>query len=69
MGKGRTRPEERMRDRQQHTVITAILGGLLGTLGQMLLVYGVAPLMAYSATLCGLVGAPAPTDQEMAQPR
>ena len=31
---------------QQHTVITAMLGGLLGTLGQMLLVYGVAPLMA-----------------------
>ena len=31
---------------QQHTVITARRGGLLGTLGQMLLVYGVAPLMA-----------------------
>lgn len=31
---------------QQHTVITAMLGGLLDTLGQMLLVYGVAPLMA-----------------------
>ena len=31
---------------QQHVVITAILGGLLGTLGQMLLVYGVALLMA-----------------------
>jgi hypothetical protein len=35
-----------MSDMQQHTVITAMLGGLLGTLGQMLLVYGVAPLMA-----------------------
>jgi hypothetical protein len=31
---------------QQHLVITAMLGGLLGTLGQMLLMYGVAPLMA-----------------------
>jgi hypothetical protein len=31
---------------QQHLVITVMLGGLLGTLGQMLLVYGVAPLMA-----------------------
>jgi hypothetical protein len=30
----------------QHSVITAMLGGLLGTLGQMLLVYGVPPLMA-----------------------
>ena len=45
MGKGRTRPEERMSDMQQHTVITAMLRGLLGTLGQMLLVYGVAALM------------------------
>ena len=35
-----------MRDMQQHMVITAMLGGLLGTLGQMLLVYGVAPLIA-----------------------
>ena len=31
---------------QQHMVIKAMLGGLLGTLGQILLVYGVAPLMA-----------------------
>ena len=30
---------------QQHRVIKAMLGGLLGTLGQILLVYGVAPLM------------------------
>ena len=31
---------------QQQTVITAMRGGLFGTLGQMLLVYRVAPLMA-----------------------
>ncbi len=31
---------------QQHMVIKALLGGLLGTLGQILLVYAVAPLMA-----------------------
>ena len=31
---------------QQHMVIKAMLGGLLGTLGQILLVYGVVPLMA-----------------------
>jgi hypothetical protein len=31
---------------QQQRIIKAMLGGLLGTLGQMLLVYGVAPLMA-----------------------
>ena len=30
----------------QHSVSKAMLGGLLGTLGQILLVYGVAPLMA-----------------------
>ena len=30
----------------QYSVSKAMLGGLLGTLGQMLLVYGVAPLMA-----------------------
>ena len=34
---------------QQHRVIKAMLGGLLGTLGQLLLVYGVAPLMAGQA--------------------
>jgi hypothetical protein len=34
---------------QQQRVIKAILGGLLGTLGQILLVYGVAPLMAGQA--------------------
>jgi uncharacterized protein DUF6789 len=45
-GRGRTRPEERGRDMQQHMVIKAMLGGLLGTLGQTLLVYGVAPLIA-----------------------
>ena len=28
----------------QYSVSKAMLGGLLGTLGQMLLVYGVAPL-------------------------
>ena len=31
---------------QQHIVIKAMLGGLLGTLGQIVFVYGVAPLMA-----------------------
>jgi hypothetical protein len=31
---------------QQHMVIKAMLGGLLGTRGQILLVYGVVPLMA-----------------------
>jgi hypothetical protein len=30
---------------QQHMVIKAMLGGLLGTLGQILLVYGVVPLI------------------------
>jgi hypothetical protein len=30
----------------QHMVSKAMLGGLLGTLGQILFVYGVAPLMA-----------------------
>jgi hypothetical protein len=30
----------------QYSVSKAMLGGLLGTLGQILLVYGVAPLMA-----------------------
>ena len=30
----------------QHSVSKAMLGGLLGTMGQILLVYGVAPLMA-----------------------
>jgi hypothetical protein len=30
----------------QYSVSKAMLGGLLGTLGQMLLVYGVGPLMA-----------------------
>ena len=34
---------------QQHRVIKAMLGGLLGTLGQILLVYEVAPLMAGQA--------------------
>ena len=34
---------------QQRRVIKAMLGGLLGTLGQILLVYGVAPLMAGQA--------------------
>jgi hypothetical protein len=34
---------------QQHIVIKAMLGGLLGTLGQILFVYGVAPLMAGQA--------------------
>jgi hypothetical protein len=38
-GRGRTRPEARGGDMQQHMVIKAMLGGLLGTLGQMLLVY------------------------------
>jgi len=40
------RPEARVSALQPHMVITAMRGGLLGTLGQMLLVYGVAPLMA-----------------------
>src|SRR6266446_3209098 len=31
---------------QPHTVITTMLGGLLGTLGQIMFVYGVVPLMA-----------------------
>jgi len=35
-----------MKDMQQHIVLKAMLGGLLGTLGQILFVYGVAPLMA-----------------------
>jgi len=35
-----------MKDMQQHIVIKAMLGGLLGTLGQILFVYGVAPLLA-----------------------
>jgi hypothetical protein len=35
-----------MKDMQQHIVIKAMLGGLLGTLGQILCVYGVAPLLA-----------------------
>jgi len=30
---------------QRHIVVKAMLGGLLGTLGQILFVYGVAPLM------------------------
>jgi hypothetical protein len=34
---------------QQHMVIKAMLGGLFGTLGQILLVYGVAPLMTGQA--------------------
>jgi hypothetical protein len=38
-----------MKDMQQHIVIKAMLGGLLGTLGQILFVYGVAPLMAGQA--------------------
>ena len=36
---------------QQHIVIKAMLGGLLGTLGQILFVYGVAPLMAGQALI------------------
>lgn len=44
---------------QQHMVIKAMLGGLLGTLGQILLVYGVAPLMAGQALeLAALRGLP-----------
>ena len=40
---------------QQHMVIKAMLGGLLGTLGQILLVYGVVPLMAgYALELAAL---------------
>jgi hypothetical protein len=39
----------------QHSVSKAMLGGLLGTLGQILLVYGVAPLMAsYTLELAAL---------------
>ena len=34
---------------QQHMVIKAMLGGLLDTLGQILLVYAVVPLMAGQA--------------------
>jgi hypothetical protein len=124
-GRGRTRPEERVRDRQQDMVIKAMLGGLLTHLvrGSVLFPLGflalpahdvpgppmlrgrlwavclwlaletlVAPLLGagvfsaapggfpaalrallgylvYDATIGGLVGAPAPTDLEMAQPR
>jgi hypothetical protein len=44
---------------QQHTVMKAMLGGLLGTLGQILFVYGVAPLMAgHALELTALRGLP-----------
>src|SRR5262245_16024578 len=45
-GRGRTRLTGRVKEMSQHSVSKAMLGGLLGTLGQILLVYGVAPLMA-----------------------
>src|SRR5262249_61362317 len=45
-GRERTRLIGRVKDMSQHSVSKAMLGGLLGTLGQILLVYGVAPLMA-----------------------
>ena len=44
---------------QQHLVIKAMLGGLLGTLGQLLLVYAVVPLMAgHALELAALRGLP-----------
>src|SRR5215831_1089343 len=45
-GRGCTRLIGRGKDMQQYMVSKAMLGGLLGTLGQILFVYGVAPLMA-----------------------
>src|SRR6266851_5178724 len=58
-GRGCTRLTGRVKDMQQHMVIKAMLGGLLGTLGQILLVYGVAPLMAGQALeLAALRGLP-----------
>jgi hypothetical protein len=44
---------------QQHVVITAMLGGLLGTLGQIIVVYGVVPLVAgHSLDSAALGGSP-----------
>lgn len=44
---------------QQHMVIKAMLGGLLGTLGQILLVYAVVPLIAgHALDLAALRGLP-----------
>src|SRR5262245_9268280 len=58
-GRGRTRPEERGSAMPPHTVITTMLGGLLGTVAQIMCVYGVVPLIAGpSLDGAALVGSP-----------